>query len=77
MMLSGSYRILSSPVFPAIAFHRSFPACAFPATVIEEEKRRRKKIVAGFFREEYGFIVLSMISLYPHKPFDRCTILRQ
>jgi hypothetical protein len=72
MTLSGSYRILSSPVFPAIAFHLSFPACPIPINIINDEYRKKRKTVPVFFMEEYPTVMFNAISLDLHGLFGQC-----
>jgi hypothetical protein len=77
MTLSGSYRILSSPVFPAIAFHRSFPACPIPIKIINDEYRKKRKTVPVLFVERYFEMVSNAVSLDFHGSFGQCTTTTQ
>jgi hypothetical protein len=77
MTLSGSYRILSSPVFPAIAFHRSFPACPIPMNIINDEYRKKRKTVPFFFMEEYPTMMFNAVSLDLPGLFGQCTATSQ
>jgi hypothetical protein len=76
-MLSGSYRILSSPVFPVIAFHRSFPAYPIPVNIINNEYRKKRKTVPVFFMEEYPTRMFNAVSLDLHGLFGECNAANQ